>query len=117
MSLKDVDLDDKYRLEVGRIYLSGIQALVRLPTSNGIYSNLDLSRTAIFQQFLREPPQPVTWLDGMNFETGEPRLYALYRLKNLPAITSSSRDRHDALSGWRARTEAVCKMPFSSRHS
>ena len=31
MSLMQVDLDDKYRLEAGRIYLSGIQALVRLP--------------------------------------------------------------------------------------
>ena len=31
MSLMQVDLDDKYRLDAGRIYLSGIQALVRLP--------------------------------------------------------------------------------------
>ncbi|MGY3387587.1 indolepyruvate ferredoxin oxidoreductase [Bradyrhizobium sp. USDA 3311] len=31
MSLLHVDLDDKYRLEAKRIYLSGVQALVRLP--------------------------------------------------------------------------------------
>ena len=31
MSLMQVDLEDKYRLDTGRIYLSGIQALVRLP--------------------------------------------------------------------------------------
>ena len=31
MSLMQVDLEDKYRLDAGRIYLSGIQALVRLP--------------------------------------------------------------------------------------
>ena len=31
MTLMQVDLDDKYRLDAGRIYLSGIQALVRLP--------------------------------------------------------------------------------------
>ena len=31
MSLMQVDLDDKYRLDAPRIYLSGIQALVRLP--------------------------------------------------------------------------------------
>ncbi len=31
MSLANVTLDDKYTLESGRIYLSGIQALVRLP--------------------------------------------------------------------------------------
>jgi indolepyruvate ferredoxin oxidoreductase len=31
MSLIEVDLDDKYRFDVERIYLSGIQALVRLP--------------------------------------------------------------------------------------
>ena len=31
MSLMQVDLDDKYRLDCGRIYLSGTQALVRLP--------------------------------------------------------------------------------------
>jgi indolepyruvate ferredoxin oxidoreductase len=31
MSLMQVDLEDKYRLDAERIYLSGIQALVRLP--------------------------------------------------------------------------------------
>ncbi len=31
MALSEVALDDKYRLESGRIYLTGIQALVRLP--------------------------------------------------------------------------------------
>src|SRR6478752_21822 len=31
MSLMQLDLEDKYRLDAGRIYLSGIQALVRLP--------------------------------------------------------------------------------------
>src|ERR1700722_16199876 len=31
MSLMQVDLEDKYRLDAGGIYLSGIQALVRLP--------------------------------------------------------------------------------------
>ncbi len=31
MSLAAVDLDDKYTLDTGRIYLTGIQALVRLP--------------------------------------------------------------------------------------
>lgn len=30
-TLRDVTLDDKYTLECGRIYLSGVQALVRLP--------------------------------------------------------------------------------------
>ncbi len=31
MTLLDVSLDDKYRLEKGRIFLTGVQALVRLP--------------------------------------------------------------------------------------
>ncbi len=31
MQLAQVGLDDKYTLQSGRIYLSGIQALVRLP--------------------------------------------------------------------------------------
>src|SRR5256886_12750297 len=31
MTLMQVGLDDKYRLDAKRIYLSGIQALVRLP--------------------------------------------------------------------------------------
>ena len=31
MTLLQVGLDDKYRLEAKRIYLSGVQALVRLP--------------------------------------------------------------------------------------
>ncbi len=31
MALKEVSLDDKYTLESGRVYLSGTQALVRLP--------------------------------------------------------------------------------------
>lgn len=31
MSLMQVDVNDKFRLDVKRIYLSGIQALVRLP--------------------------------------------------------------------------------------
>jgi hypothetical protein len=33
MTLMQVGLDDKYRVEAKRIYLSGIQALVRLPMS------------------------------------------------------------------------------------
>ena len=31
MALAEVHLDDKYTLESGRIYISGVQALVRLP--------------------------------------------------------------------------------------
>src|ERR1700730_1560006 len=31
MTLADVTLDDKYALQSGRIYLNGVQALVRLP--------------------------------------------------------------------------------------
>ena len=31
MTLSDVHLDDKYTLESGRVFLTGIQALVRLP--------------------------------------------------------------------------------------
>jgi indolepyruvate ferredoxin oxidoreductase len=31
MFLRDVDIDDKYRMDVQRVYLSGTQALVRLP--------------------------------------------------------------------------------------
>ena len=31
MALMDVGLDDKYRLDTKRIFLSGTQALVRLP--------------------------------------------------------------------------------------
>ena len=31
MALAAVSLDDKYTLERGRIYLNGVQALVRLP--------------------------------------------------------------------------------------
>lgn len=103
------DLDELYRLlprvqsTVGLITLSG-QALVRMPSVDEVFPNMDLSRTAIFQQFLREPPQPLLRLEGFNFSTDKPRLYVLYRLRNLPAITSSSRDRGDALSGWWTRT-------------
>ena len=31
MALREVTLDDKYRLERGRVYMTGVQALVRLP--------------------------------------------------------------------------------------
>ena len=31
MKLRDVALDDKYTVEEGRIFLTGTQALVRLP--------------------------------------------------------------------------------------
>jgi hypothetical protein len=31
MQLAQVTLDDKYKLETGRVYVTGIQALVRLP--------------------------------------------------------------------------------------
>ena len=31
MTLMQIGLDDKYQLDTKRIYLSGIQALVRLP--------------------------------------------------------------------------------------
>ena len=31
VALKDVSLDDKYDVEIGRIFVTGIQALVRLP--------------------------------------------------------------------------------------
>ena len=31
MTLANVSLDDKYKLDEGRVFLTGIQALVRLP--------------------------------------------------------------------------------------
>lgn len=106
------ELNELYRLlrpvrsTVGLVTLQG-RGLVQLPTSSQSYSNVDLSRSAIFQQFLREPVQRLVWLDGANRLTGARRLFAVYRLRNLPAITSSSRDHADALSGWWDRTVAL----------
>jgi indolepyruvate ferredoxin oxidoreductase len=31
MTLATIELDDKYRLDSGRVYMTGVQALARLP--------------------------------------------------------------------------------------
>lgn len=94
---------------VGLVTIQG-QGLVQLPTTNESLRNVDISRSSIFQQFLREPEQELTLLSGAHFDTGDARLYAAYRLKNLPLIASSGRDRADALLGWKARTATLVQF-------
>src|SRR5262245_36914130 len=56
MSLMQVDLEDKYRLGAGRIYLSGIQALVRLPLLQRQRDRASNLRTAGFISGYRGSP-------------------------------------------------------------
>ena len=37
LALENVTLDDKYTLERGRAFMSGVQALVRLPMLHDLY--------------------------------------------------------------------------------
>src|ERR1035437_4647117 len=56
MTLMQVGLDDKYRLEAKRIYLSGIQALVRLPMVQRERDRLQNLNTAGFISGYRGSP-------------------------------------------------------------
>ena len=56
MTLMQVELDDKYRLESKRIYLSGIQALVRLPMLQRERDRLQSLKTAGFISGYRGSP-------------------------------------------------------------
>jgi indolepyruvate ferredoxin oxidoreductase len=56
MTLMQVGLDDKYRLEAKRIYLSGIQALVRLPMLQRERDRLQNLNTAGFISGYRGSP-------------------------------------------------------------
>ena len=56
MTLLQVGLDDKYRLETGRIYLSGVQALVRLPMLQRERDRLAGLKTAGFISGYRGSP-------------------------------------------------------------
>src|SRR6202162_2788760 len=56
MTLMQVGLDDKYRLEAKRIYLSGIQALVRLPMLQRERDRLQGLNTAGFISGYRGSP-------------------------------------------------------------
>src|ERR1700724_1658867 len=56
MTLMQVGLDDKYRLESKRIYLSGIQALVRLPMLQRERDRLQNLNTAGFISGYRGSP-------------------------------------------------------------
>lgn len=106
------DLDIVYgrlsRLEsaVALVTTDGM-GLVQLPITATSMRNFDVSATSIFRQYLQLPPQAVTLLDGPDIVTGEPRLFAAYRMEGLPAITSAGRSRADALQGWRKRTSAL----------
>ncbi len=55
-TLRDVSLDDKYTATTGRIYLSGIQALVRLPLMQHIRDQAAGLRTAGFISGYRGSP-------------------------------------------------------------
>ena len=54
--LADLSLDDKYTQERGRVYMSGIQALVRLPMQQHARDALDGLRTAGFISGYRGSP-------------------------------------------------------------
>jgi indolepyruvate ferredoxin oxidoreductase len=56
MTLLQVELDDKYRLETKRIYLSGVQALVRLPMLQRERDRLENLNTAGFISGYRGSP-------------------------------------------------------------
>src|SRR5947209_13810327 len=56
MALMQVGLDDKYRLDAKRTYLSGIQALVRLPMLQRERDRLQNLKTAGFISGYRGPP-------------------------------------------------------------
>ena len=57
MELKDkISLDDKYTLEKGRIYITGTQALVRLPMIQRQKDKLNNLNTAVFISGYRGSP-------------------------------------------------------------
>jgi signal transduction histidine kinase len=106
------DLDAVYaqlrRLDtsVALVTLDGF-ALVQLPITGQSYRNLDLTATPIYGKFLQQPVQPLTLLDGPHFETGEPRLHAIYRMRGLHAVATAGRAIRDALEGWRRRSTTL----------
>ena len=74
MTLRDVSLDDKYSLQSGRIYITGTQALVRLPMMQHLRDKaaglLPLARKKVEEEERRiagikrnESLRP-GWLDG-----------------------------------------------------
>src|ERR1700676_2743564 len=56
MTLMQIVLDDKYQLDTKRIYLSGIQALVRLPTLQRVRDRAQNLNTAGFISGYRGSP-------------------------------------------------------------
>jgi indolepyruvate ferredoxin oxidoreductase len=56
MTLRNVSLDDKYRLETGRIFLTGTQALVRLPLMQHLRDKAEGSNTAAYISGYRGSP-------------------------------------------------------------
>jgi indolepyruvate ferredoxin oxidoreductase len=56
MTLRNVSLDDKYRLETGRIFLTGTQALVRLPLMQHLRDQADGCNTAAYISGYRGSP-------------------------------------------------------------
>ena len=66
MSLKDVSLDDKYTLEQGRIYITGTQALVRLPMTQHLRDRQEGKSTAGYISGYRGSP-----LGGLDDQLGK----------------------------------------------
>jgi signal transduction histidine kinase len=106
------DLDSVYAqlvpldITVSLVTLEGF-ALVQLPLTRDVSRNTDLAGTPIYQQFLQQPVQPITLLDGPHFRTGEPRQHAVYRMQGLPAVATAGRALANALEGWRQRSTTL----------
>ena len=69
MSLKAVSLDDKYTLEEGRIYITGTQALVRLPMTQHLRDRQEGKSTAVWvldkaTMTVKSQPVQVATADG-----------------------------------------------------
>lgn len=56
MSIKDVSLEDKYTLEHGRVFLTGVQALVRLPLAQKLQDSRNGLHTAGYISGYRGSP-------------------------------------------------------------
>ncbi|MBE7418822.1 MAG: indolepyruvate ferredoxin oxidoreductase family protein [Ideonella sp.] len=82
MSLADVALDDKYRLEHGRVFLTGVQALVRLPMLQQLRDRAAGLRTAGFVSGYRGSP-----LGGLDTALHEAQPFlAQHRVRFRPAV-------------------------------
>ena len=129
MTLTDVNLDDKYTLEAGRVFLTGIQALVRLPmeqrrrdlaagkTTAGYISGYRGSPLGAFdQQLLRA----VSYLEAhhVRFNPGVNEDLAATALWGTQQAHLDGEGAYDGVFGmWYAKGPGVDRSGDALRHS